>query len=160
MAAPPTGAQSLVRNISEDWLAVGCASVLLAASFFAVWGNQTPPSPNNGAAAMVKASSPLKPWLAKPGKWTSNPWHAFRMPAAGETQATDYWKGVVGVFACISLLLALATRLRNRPPRSIPVCVSGRVSIGNVGIYACRTERCQGLQPGVRTLGDRRWFAD
>lgn len=116
MSAPPTQVQTLEKSISEDWLAVVCAAVVLAVSFFAVWGNQTPGSSKNGAAATVEATSPLKPWLAKPGKWTSNPLHAFRIPAADGTPANDYWKGVVGVFACISLLLALATRLRCQSP--------------------------------------------
>lgn len=65
-------------RISDDWLAVGCAALLLTVSFGAVWfasGPTTDPGETG-----IAATNPLKPWVAKPGKWTNSPVDAFIVP--------------------------------------------------------------------------------
>ena len=55
--------QSFRPNISEDWLAVGCAAVLLAASFFAGAGAEVFFCASAaGATASVQAVSAMNSW--------------------------------------------------------------------------------------------------
>ncbi len=98
---------------SEDWWAVWCAAFLLAASFLAVRFN----APENlaekiAAGDAVKITSPLKPWLAKPGSWTETPLQAFYRPAGGTSSAMNAAAGILGVFAVIAVLFAVAIQLR------------------------------------------------
>jgi hypothetical protein len=55
------------KRVSDDWLAIICATLLLFVSFAAVWSAQ--PSSSDSDTA-VKRVSPLKGWVAKPAKWT------------------------------------------------------------------------------------------
>ncbi|MAP08664.1 MAG: putative sulfate exporter family transporter [Rhodopirellula sp.] len=49
-------------------------------------------------------ASPLKPYLAKPGKWTDNPLDAI----------SSSWQGILGVFLVISALFAFANQMRGK----------------------------------------------
>ena len=92
------------KRISDDWLAIICAAILLVVSFVAVWSSQP-----NGAAEgeAVKLVSPLKGWVAKPAKWTESPIDSF-VAKAGESLNSNPWVGVVGTFLVLGLLLSLA----------------------------------------------------
>ena len=49
-------------------------------------------------------ASPLKPFLAKPGKWTANPLDAI----------SSSWSGILGVFLIIAALFAFANQMRGK----------------------------------------------
>jgi len=79
---------------SEDWWAVWIGGVILLVSFLAVY--LTIPGDVSEQLAngeKVKLSSPLKPWIAKPGSWLRNPVKAFYV--AGEKNVLP---GLFGVF--------------------------------------------------------------
>ncbi|MFG0334770.1 MAG: YeiH family protein [Maioricimonas sp. JB049] len=98
---------------SEDWWSIWCATLLLAIAFFAVWTNRPDDLAARVAAGeVVPVTSPLKPWLAKPGGWTDNPQHAFYKPASGDSHAVNTLQGTLGAFAVIGLLFAVAMQLR------------------------------------------------
>ncbi len=105
-------------KISEDWWAVWCGALILAIAFAAVWFGK----PADFAQQLtnpdtkVEVSSPLKPWLAKPGKWTQSPLETFykvsRDQDTGETTVTNNLPGIVGVLLVIGLLFAVAQEVR------------------------------------------------
>lgn len=94
---------SPVKRISDDWLAILCAAVILVVSFVAVW---SVPSPANDGET-VEITSPLKGWIAKPAKWTESPVSSF-VSATSESFAAQPWVGVVGAFLALAILLSLA----------------------------------------------------
>ncbi|MCD0460476.1 YeiH family protein [Roseiconus lacunae] len=90
---------------SEDWWAIWCAAILLAIAFAAVWFAK----PDGLAESIVaqdpiEVVSPLKDWIAKPGKWDSNP-----LQSIGSS-----WQGILGVFVIIGVLFAAANQIRSR----------------------------------------------
>ncbi len=98
-------------RISEDWLAVGCAALLLAVSFAGVWLASEHGDGTDGASIAV--TNPFKAWLSKPTKWTESPVDSF--VTTDEAGATSYGPvaGVLGVFAALSVLLSLAVQYRD-----------------------------------------------
>jgi uncharacterized membrane protein YadS len=112
VAAMPRPSTWQQMKTSEDWWAVWCAGVLLIVAFAAVWFSR----PADFAAAItageeVSLSSPLKPWLAKPGGWVDSPLASF--VGTADAPATTYL-GVLGVFVLIGGLFTLAMKLRGR----------------------------------------------
>jgi uncharacterized membrane protein YadS len=98
---------------SEDWWAIWCATLILAISFAAVWfGKPADLATAVAAGDTIKVSSPLKPWLAKPGSWDQNPIEAFYRSSDGETSAVNKLQGTIGVFLVIAVLFALAVWIR------------------------------------------------
>ncbi|QDU36596.1 hypothetical protein Mal4_08830 [Maioricimonas rarisocia] len=98
---------------SEDWWAIWCAALLLAIAFLAVWASRPADlAARISAGEDVTVTSPLKPWLAKPGSWTDNPLHAFYKPATGDDKAVNTLQGTLGVFVIVGLLFAVAMQLR------------------------------------------------
>ncbi len=100
---------------SDDWWAIWCASLLLIVSFFAVWSTK----PNDfsqtiAAGESVKLVSPLKGWLAKPGKWTDNPVDAFYRSATTDSAVVNTMTGTLGVFVVIAVLLMVAIALQGK----------------------------------------------
>jgi uncharacterized membrane protein YadS len=79
---------------SEDWLAVWIGGGLLLFCLLAVLA-----SGSEGGS-----TNPLKPWLAKPGAWSSNPIDSVFV--AGESTAIQ---GVVGVFALAIVAFGLGS---------------------------------------------------
>ena len=111
----PAEPESVPPRFSDDFLAIACAAILLTVAFLAVLNARANASNaeglSNGGSAI---SSPLKPWLAKPGKWTDNPIRAFYKPGNADAKPVNSLKGVIGVFVVIGLLFALATQLQSR----------------------------------------------
>ena len=97
-------ADSPSKRISDDWLAIICAAVLLIVSVAAVWSAR--PS-NSGDGESVARVSALKGWIAKPAKWTDSPIDSF-IGAAGEPLNAHPWVGVVGAFLVLGALLSVA----------------------------------------------------
>ena len=96
---------------SEDWWAIWCGAVLLIVAFLAVWLN----APDDLVEKLqanedVKVTSPLKPWISFPAKWTASPVKAFY----DSESETNTLQGIVGVFLVIGLLFAGAVQLRGQ----------------------------------------------
>ncbi|WP_149499676.1 YeiH family protein [Roseiconus lacunae] len=86
---------------SEDWWAIWVGFTILAIAFFAVL--LTAPTGFDAEGA-EKLTSPLKPYLAKPGKWISSPLTAFE----------STWPGILGAFITIGVLFTVAMKLRRK----------------------------------------------
>lgn len=100
---------------SEDWWAVWCGCLLLVLAFAAVWLWKPADLSEQVAAAAAsdtdfKFSSPLKPWLAKPGKWTDSPLDAFYSVDGDKVSNTI--PGILGVLVTIGVLFAIALHFR------------------------------------------------
>lgn len=88
----PTAAKPSLLS-SEDWWAVWIGGGLLAASLLCVLASGTD-----------NATNPLKPWLAKPGSWSSNPMDAIFF--AGESNAIQ---GVIGVLVVATVAFGIGS---------------------------------------------------
>ncbi len=109
---------SLLKDMmtAEDWWAIWCAAFILAVCFAAVWwARPTDLTERLAAEETVKISSPLKPWLAKPGGWRDNPIDSLYTPADAETDtAVHQWRGTLGAFAVLGALFAVAVNVRGQ----------------------------------------------
>tara|TARA_R110002073_G_scaffold318641_1_gene492822 strand:+ start:437 stop:1888 length:1452 start_codon:yes stop_codon:yes gene_type:complete len=106
LATPPPR-PSLWKDMStsEDWWAIWCAGLLLLVAFAAVWFSQGEhASESIIAGESVSITSPLKPYLSKPGKWTDNPIDAI----------ASSWQGILGAFVIIGVLFAVANQMRGK----------------------------------------------
>lgn len=106
---------------SEDWWAVWCGGLLLTIAFAAVWFNRPTDFAQQFAESAydVKVTSPLKPFLAKPGKWTDSALDAFysvTVVEGGEDRITNKVPGIFGVFLAIGILFAIAQWVRGYCP--------------------------------------------
>ena len=100
---------------TDDLLAIAAAVILLVVSFAAVW-TVRPAADSADATADITTSvtSPLKPWLAKPAKWTNNAAHAFFKPGTEDSKPKkNSLQGVLGVYVCIGLIVAVAMQLQS-----------------------------------------------
>lgn len=90
---------------SEDWWAIWCAGLLLAASFAAVWFSR-PVDLNSTieSGSTITLSNPLSDWIGKPGKWTDNPVDALRTNVPG----------ISGAFAIIAIVFSIALIIRGK----------------------------------------------
>ena len=98
---------------SEDWLAIWCAAGLLVICFAAVWFAR----PTNLAETVangesISITSPLKPWLAKPGSWDENPVDAFYKKPVGDGPTVNTLAGTLVVFFVIATMFAAAVSIR------------------------------------------------
>jgi uncharacterized membrane protein YadS len=107
-------------KLSDDWLAIVAATILLVASFGAVWASSefvVDPSEASDTSR-VEAVNPLKNWIAKPSKWTASPMDAFvGVSETGAKDATTLW-GVVGAFAALATLLSCCLGFREGAPEA------------------------------------------
>jgi uncharacterized membrane protein YadS len=115
------------KRISDDWLAIICAAILLIVSFAAVWSAQ---SRNTVESEEVKLVSPLKGWVAKPAKWTQSPVDSF-VAKAGESLNSHPWVGVAGTFLVLGLLLSLARSWQGENGR--------KFFVGFIGVFLLAT---------------------
>src|SRR5690606_39217992 len=70
---PQQSALSELRT-SEDWWAIWLGIIILAVAFLTTYfAYQSAGATSDEAAAATSVSNPLKPWIAKPGWWESNP---------------------------------------------------------------------------------------
>lgn len=100
---------------AEDWWAIWCAAILFVIALVAVWSAiPSDFSQSLAAGEDVTLTSPLKPWLAKPGKWTQNPIEAFYVAGTDETPEKTTYLGVLGVFFLIGALFTVAMKLRGQ----------------------------------------------
>lgn len=111
--AQPTSI-SRPRNISDDWLAILSAAVVLVVSLAGVWMASRLETDADGNSAFV-ATSPFKDWIGKPGKWTFSPRDAFATSMEGGQTSWSLLTGTLGSFAILSILLTAAMRLRGGP---------------------------------------------
>lgn len=108
---PPPSVWEEMRT-SEDWWAVWCGGLLLLLMFALVWiGRPSDFTTQLASEQEVTINSPLKGYLAKPGKWTDNPLHAF-IPADTASFAASKVPGIIGIFTLIALLYTAAMTLR------------------------------------------------
>ena len=113
--SPPSHHPSLLTEMrtSEDWWAVWCGAVLLVASFAAVWwSNAQLLSELPATGDPVVLSSPLAPWIAKPGSWRSNPLGAFYKSVSESTESVSTIPGIVGAFLVVAALFSFAIRIQ------------------------------------------------
>ena len=82
----------------------------------------------DAAAQFAKYHSPLKPWVATPGKWESNP-----IDALWRSADANSLKGLVGVFCIVVLLFAFAT---NRMGRSAIAFAKGFLGVFTLAVVA------------------------
>jgi uncharacterized membrane protein YadS len=115
------------KRISDDWLAIICAAILLIVSFAAVWSAQ---SRNTVESEEVKLVSPLKGWVAKPAKWTQSPVDSF-VAKAGESLNSHPWVGVAGTSLVLGLLLSLARSWQGENGR--------KFFVGFIGVFLLAT---------------------
>jgi uncharacterized membrane protein YadS len=98
---------------SEDWWAIWVGGLILLVAFLTVAASQ---SESFWSAVQTndetKATNPLKPWLAKPDKWTDSPGDAFYRPATEDKSAVNTVPGTLGAAVVLGLLFALATQIR------------------------------------------------
>ncbi|MEM6474347.1 MAG: hypothetical protein AAF802_32735, partial [Planctomycetota bacterium] len=100
---------------SEDWWAVWCGAFLLAVCFLAVLfsvPSQTTDRWNAGET--VSVTSPLKSWLAKPGKWESNIVESVYVGASESEPAKVTILGVLGAFVLLIAVFGVAMKLRGQ----------------------------------------------
>ncbi len=124
MKENPTSAnsQSTIRpsllsemRTSEDWWAIWCGALLLAASLAVVWkSNLHALSDSASTGKAFTLTSPLEPWFTTPGSWRQNPLDAFYKLGDAKTPALSLLKGIFGAFVVIALLFALAMRVRGK----------------------------------------------
>ena len=98
-------------RISDDWLAVGCAALLLIVSFVGVWMASDWGDGSEGAG--VSVHNPFEAWLSKPGKWTKSPVDSFVTTNDAGEKAYGPLVGSLGVFVTLSVLLTLAVQYRD-----------------------------------------------
>lgn len=103
--------ETKIARISEDWLAVACAALLLAVSFAGVW--LTSDLGHGTDHAMIAVTNPFKPWVAKPGKWTESPVDSFVMTDDAGVKNYGPLVGSLGVFVTFAVLLTLAVQFRD-----------------------------------------------
>jgi uncharacterized membrane protein YadS len=106
------------KKLSDDWLAIFAATVLLVVSFGAVWvsSGRVVDVSEAGEVSRVEAVNPLKAWIAKPSKWTSSPIDAFvGVSEAGARDATALF-GVIGAFCALAVLLSCCLGFRDGVP--------------------------------------------
>lgn len=95
------------RFLTEDWWAILCGMLVLAAAFLAVRMNVPADLGERVARGeKVKVTSPLARWLSKPGSWKSNPVDALYKPPKLNT-----FPGMLGVFVVLGVMTAVAMQL-------------------------------------------------
>ena len=114
---------------SEDWWAIWCGIILLCITFFAAWsgerrtveveiGGSTDGTVKGNVQEIVNVINPLKPYLAKPGSWVSNPVDSVYIAPGGKKKPTDKILGLIGVFLTIAILFGIAIKIRGHCTRS------------------------------------------
>src|SRR5690606_14723048 len=99
---------------AEDWWAIWCGAFILAVSFLAVWLARPQDLAQQAATdAAIEVSSPLKPYVSKPGSWKENPVEAFYKPATEDKKATNALPGMLGAFVVIGVVFAVAMQVRD-----------------------------------------------
>lgn len=139
--AVPAPTDSRTR-ISDDWLAIACAAVLLVVSLTAVFiGRVADETSSDGPAtasvaaddssiAVAKPTSTLKGWVGKPAKWSDAPLSAFSSGDASSFKDHPV-AGVLGAFLILSLLLSVARHLQGHDGK--------RFFLGFVGVFLLAT---------------------
>ena len=114
------------KRISDDWLAILCAAVLLLVSFAAVWSAQS----ESSEGERVKLVSPLKSWVGKPAKWSESPLDSF---ASDSTAAifSQPWVGIIGAFLALGILFSLAKSWQGENGR--------KFFVGFIGVFLLAT---------------------
>jgi len=114
------------KRISDDWLAILCAAVLLLVSFAAVWSAQS----ESSEGERVKLVSPLKSWVGKPAKWSESPLDSF---ASDSTAAifSQPWVGIIGAFLALGVLFSLAKSWQGENGR--------KFFVGFIGVFLLAT---------------------
>lgn len=104
---PPT-------NISEDWLAIACAAIILAISLTGVWMASSYDTDVAGNS-VIAATNPLADWIGKPGQWTDSPFDAFATTTEGGPIQWSALAQTLGSFTLLAILLTAAIRYRGGP---------------------------------------------
>ena len=100
------------KRISDDWLAIACAVLVLTISFAGVLWNSTLQTAADDSIE-VNAVNPLKNWIGSPSKWTSSPLDAFALPADSGGLDWSPLLSTIGAFVVLASLLSLAVGFRD-----------------------------------------------
>lgn len=115
VALPPQPSIWKEMRTSEDWWAVWVGGFLLILMFALVWFNRPADFADRIAGGgEVKVTSLVKGWLARPGKWTDNPTHAFWRAAGEGVKAVNTVPGIAGAFGLVGLVFGGAMALRGQ----------------------------------------------
>lgn len=95
-------------RLSDDWLAIACATVMLLLSLGATWLGSQGSAASAEAAATVEYSNGLTPWISKPSKWTHSPLDAFYKVSEDGKINAQATRGMMGAFLFTATLLTLA----------------------------------------------------
>jgi uncharacterized integral membrane protein (TIGR00698 family) len=120
------------KRISDDWLAIGCAWLLLSVSFVAVVISSGV-TESGKASNEVVAVNPLADWIGKPSKWTNRPMEAFAKVTDSGSLSWGSLIGVIGVFGLLAALLTGAIRYRDGRGKAV------RFLVGFLGVFALAT---------------------
>ena len=129
LSRPPSAP---VKSISDDWLAIFCATVVLVGSLAGVWLASSVESNSDGDSTFV-AVSPLAGWVGKPGKWTDSPLDAFANAVEGGPTSFSSLIGTLGTFAILGLLLSAAIGFRGG------VTAGRNFFVGFIGVFLLAT---------------------
>lgn len=110
-------------RITEDWWAVWCGGGLLILMFVLVWlARPADFRQQVNSDQAITIANPLKPYITKPGKWTSNPADAFAGKPSAKAGATakpaGKTKGLIGAFLLIGAVFSMAAKARGRSARA------------------------------------------
>ena len=120
------------REISDDWLAILCAAIVLVVSVAGVWVASSSETDSVGNSAFV-AISPLANWVGKPGKWTDSPLDAFATSVEGDPTSWASLTGTLGTFAVLATLLTAVIRFRGGPS------TGRKFLVGFIGVFLLAT---------------------
>ncbi len=105
--ATPASSPENQRGLSEDVIAIFAGVLLLILCFAATF---TMGNAKTDGETVTSIESPLKGYVAKPGRWTANPLEAFTGPA-DKPKLT--WPGILGALIILGVLMtALAPLMR------------------------------------------------
>lgn len=119
------------KRVSDDWLAIACAWLVLIVSFLAVASQST--NTIVDGKPQTSAVNPLADWVGKPSKWTDRPVDAFVATSDSGEKNWGPAVGIAGAFAILAMLLTGAVGYREGREQAV------RFFVGFVGVFALAT---------------------
>ncbi|MEM9825132.1 MAG: putative sulfate exporter family transporter [Planctomycetota bacterium] len=123
------GEASRPNRISDDWLAIVCAGVLLIVCFAAVAWSRPSELPETDSPAAIE--SPLKGWIGKPGSWEDRPLESLWKPAVSLPLNQQPITGVLGAFASLGVLFSFAVGYQRGQ--------ASKFCVGFIGVFVLAT---------------------
>ena len=131
---PDTNAKPIPpkKKISDDWLAILCAVVVLVVSFC---GALTNLDVSQSPEGLIKYSAvnPLANWIGKPSTWTDSPIDAFADATEDGRVSLAPLRKILGAFGFLAVLLSIAIGLRDGGKQG------QRFFVGFIGVFLLAT---------------------